>query len=93
MGEKQSRPVSLTEDQDKYRQITPNGKRGVRVAVAILSMVAVLGHAANRAGSARAQDTPAKKDAAGKADAPPESAPNAPSQESEPASAEALSVR
>ena len=45
------------------------------------------------AGSARAQDTPAKNDAAAKADAPRESAPDAPSQEPEPASAEALSVR
>ena len=93
MGELQSRPVSLAGDQENRRENPPNGKRGGRVAVAVLSMVAVLGHATNRAGSARAQDTPAKKDAAAKADAPPESAPNAPSQESEPASAEALSVR
>jgi hypothetical protein len=93
MGEQQSRPVSLAGVQKDRRHIQPTGKRGGRVAVAVLVMVAVLGLAANPAGSAASQDPPAKKDAAAKADAPPGSAPDAPTQEPDPAAAEALSVR
>lgn len=70
MGELRSRPVSLAGDQQDRRENPSNGKRGGRVAVAVLSMVAVLGHTAHQAGPARAQDTPAKKDAAAKADTP-----------------------
>ena len=94
MGEKQSHAVSLAGDQANGRAIPPSGKRGGRLAFAVLSMAAVLGHATNPAGSARAQDTPAKNDAAAKTDAiPGESTPDSPSQEPEAASAEALSVR
>jgi hypothetical protein len=93
MGEEQSRPVSLAGVQKDRRHIQPTGKRGGRIAVAVLIMVAVLGLAANPAGSAASQDPPAKKDAAAKADAPPGSAPDAPTQEPDSAAAEALSVR
>ena len=93
MGEQHTRHGSLAGDQENRRAIPANGNRGGRLAVAALSMAVLLGHAVNHAGLARAQDTPAKTDAAAKADARRESAPDAPSQEPEPASAEALSVR
>jgi hypothetical protein len=55
----------------------------------VLIMVAVLAQAAMLIGSARAQDSPVSSDAAAK----PSVTPDAPAQEPEPASAEALSVR
>ncbi len=94
MGEKQSHAVSLAGDQANGRAIPPSEKRGGRVAFAVLGMAAVLGHATNPTGSARAQDTPAKNDAAAKTDAiPGELKPDSPSQEPDATSAEALSVR
>jgi hypothetical protein len=59
----------------------------------VLSMAAMLGQAAIPAGSVRAQDAPAKTDAAAKSDPPRETTPASPSQEPEAASAEDLSMR
>ena len=93
MGEAKSRPVSLTDDQINCREIPPSRKRGGRIVVTVLSTVALLGQTANPLGSARAQDTPAKSDAAAKTDAPQESKPASPDQEPEAATAADLSVR
>jgi hypothetical protein len=93
MGERQSRPVSLADDQAHGREIPPGRKRRGQVAVAVLSIVAALSQIAIPAGSARAQETPAKNDAAAKTDAPQETTPTSPSQEPEAATAADLSVR
>src|ERR1700678_4061918 len=79
MGERQSRPVSLADDQAHGREIPPGRKRRGQVAVAVLSIVAALSQIAIPAGSARAQETPAKNDAAAKTDAPQETTPTYPS--------------
>ena len=94
MGERRSRSASLAGDRASAREIPPGGKRPGRLVVAVLSIVAALGQTMTAVGSARAQDTPAKVDAAAKTDAPQESTPASPPQEPDAASAEAaLSVR
>ena len=95
MGEKQNRPVSLAGDQrrkfvgsdsDRMESRRPRGGRGAEHGGRARAC-------RNPAGSARAQDTPAKNDAAAKPMLRGNRRRTPPSQEPEPASAEALSVR